>query len=157
MSNRVTDKDISAAIFKPRDASKSTEKETKVIVFTLSGHEDELVDELGNTTDDGYPSLWDTEYDNGSFEKAEESKFAYAKANYGQRGRFFIKQNKAGNLLNPINGMDEFSMGKKTSKNPENNLYRYKEVGQQVFMLYLKFLKTKNQMFLTKAEREIVS
>jgi hypothetical protein len=155
MSNRITEKDLHKAIFKA--PSKEALPAQSVIVFTVMGHEDELVDELGRPDKDGYPSLWDSEFEDGKVELAEQSRFAYAKINNGQRRRYFVKQDKRRHLVNPINGIDEFKVDKKNLKNPDDSHFSYREVGHKVFLSYLNFLKTKNGMFLTQAERELLS
>jgi hypothetical protein len=155
---RLSSKEIENAIFIPRKEKAEVEQgEVRTtLVYTLAGQEDELIDERGNTNKQGYPSLWDVELKDGTIKNAEKLDNAFAKTHeYRGKQRFYIKQNKDGNFINPVNGMeDEITSKKKQTKYVGKDDYVFREVGYNTFMLYLKFLKTKNIAYLTQAERE---
>ncbi len=152
-------KEVNSAIFRPRKDNEEVVEKAKIkVVYTLVGQEDELVDENGNEDSKGYPSLWDLELKNKEIQPAETLDNAFAKTAYIRgRQRFYIKQNKEGQFLNPVNGMEDEIRNKKSKiRYTGNESYIFKEVGYAAFMLYLKFLKTKNTAYLTQAEREML-
>lgn len=76
--------------------------------------------------------------------------------------RFYVKISKqgsdAGFFLNPqgmwFNGMGAKPHDKRTRA---VSLYEFKQVKKDVFDLYIHFLKTKNQVFLRRAEQESIN
>ena len=129
------------------------QKDAEVLLLKVencfSGNEDEKVDLYGNTSSNGFPVLWDT--DN---KEAKHRKEACAYCVFqNDRKRFFVKCNRRGGLYNP-NGMDEeFKINRKTID--KGKTWNYTEVGMRTFEFYIKFLKTKNNAYLSNAEREI--
>lgn len=154
-TTRISAKELQEAIFVPRKEEQEVQQESKreVIVFTIAGQHDEFTDETGTPDTNGYPSLWDIEYDDGDTSKAEDEENAYAKTAYNQgRRRFYIKENRSRRLMNPISSISNETKNKRYDKTK----FTYREVGHLAFMLYLKFLKTKNNAYLLQAEREVM-
>lgn len=157
-TTRISSKDLAEAIFRPNKEKGEIQQETEnsITVFTLTGQEDELTDETGQSKENGFPALWDIEHEDGSVESSEDEDNAYAKTsyNYGKR-KFFIKENNRRTLMNPVGGLaDSIQQERKQLKMLGKDKFKYREVGYHAFMLYLKFLKTKNNAYLIQAERE---
>lgn len=159
-TTRISSEDLAEAIFTPNKEKGEIQQETKssTTVFTLVGQEDELTDEKGQAKANGFPALCDIKYEDGSVGSAEDEDNAYAKTSYiyGKQ-RFFIKENNKRTLMNPVGGLsDSIQAELKQLKMLGRDKFTYREVGYGTFMLYLKFLKTKNNTYLVQAEREVI-
>lgn len=69
-----------------------------------------------------------------------------------EKRRYYIKHSANG-LYNPF-GSYVFSVGLDSNRNGQK-VWQYREVNKKVFDLYFRFLGTKNNMYLTQAEREL--
>jgi hypothetical protein len=153
-SMRVREADINKAIFRPKGENPKVEILEGDITYTLFGKHDELIDD--------YPTLWDA--DNGKIIiLAHEREEACArKAITANRIRYYIKRDNSGKLFNPlaITGNTNHQKDKKrttTSNRADGTVIqsgRFVEVNKNIFSMYLKFLRTKNQAWLLNAERE---
>jgi len=92
-------------------------------------------------------------YTLGLQEVDEADSTAYAKQteNKGKR-LYYVKQNRYGSLYNP-QGM--YSERNQAKMNRYGAKWSFKEVTQKTFDQYLKFLETKNEAWLSNAEREM--
>ena len=108
---------------------------TEVVFFTISGKEN-LTDE------EGYPIL-----------TSDKKDLICARLDTnGDHNRYFVRRDGDGSFYNPIGLYSDGYMtrtGKRISK-PELD---FRTVNQNVFYLYLQFLKTKNEAWLRNAER----
>jgi len=153
-SIRVRESDLNKAIFRPKGENPKVEILAGDITYTIFGKHDELVDD--------YPTLWDA--DNGKIIiSAHERVEAYArKAITANRIRYYIKRDNNGKLFNPlaITGNSNHQKDKKcttTTNRTDGTIMqsgRFVEVNKNIFLMYLKFLRTKNQAWLFNAERE---
>lgn len=66
--------------------------------------------------------------------------------------KFYVKVGTNGNLANPFNYMEKASH-EKSAHNTGILQFKFVEVNQNTFDIYLTFLKTKNEVRLTQAER----
>ena len=83
----------------------------------------------------------------------EENPVAYAKrVSVEDTVSHYIKQDKYGNLFNPQGLYSERNESKNTRY---NSTWSFKLVTPKSFDLYLKFLETKNEAWLSNAEREL--
>lgn len=118
----------------------------EVIVYTIFGKHDEI--------ENGYPVLYDTEDEDGSLYSAEESENACAKlVSVDGRKYMYIKSGHGGMLYNPI-GMyqNQYSPNKRIMGRKE---WDFMKVNEKAFLYYLDFLKTKNNSYFLRAEREL--
>lgn len=92
-------------------------------------------------------------YTLGLQEVDESDSTAYAKQ-IDSNGEmlYYVKQNRYGSLYNP-QGM--YSERNQTKMNRYGAKWSFKEVTQKTFEQYLKFLETKNEAWLSNAEREM--
>ena len=92
-------------------------------------------------------------YTLGLQEVDESDSTAYAKQieNEGKK-LYYVKQNRYGSLYNP-QGM--YSERNQAKMNRYGAQWSFKEVTQKTFDQYLKFLETKNEAWLSNAEREM--
>jgi hypothetical protein len=78
---------------------------------------------------------------------------AYARREFiNIRERYFVKQGPNGKLYDPFGLFNEGHVAKRRAGIEQ---WKWREVPQSCFNLYLAFLKTKNKAHLTHAEREI--
>ena len=83
----------------------------------------------------------------------EENPVAYAKrVSVEGTVSHYIKQDKYGNLFNPQGLYSERNESKNTRY---NKTWSFKSVTPKSFDLYLRFLETKNEAWLSNAEREL--
>jgi len=127
----------------------------EVLVFTITGKEDDRVTLSGNVdVVDGYPLLFDEELDDGSVVIAENRNEAYAKLEATDTGvYYYIKRGPNGHFFNPIGLYDE---GKHQKRHAGESVWVFKEVNKRAFEYYLKFLQNRNKAWLTNAEREAI-
>jgi hypothetical protein len=124
------------------------------VSYTVFGQHNELID--------NYPVLWDI--DNGkTITVAHERPEAYArKVVMSNRLRYYIKRDSNGKLFNPLSITGESRHQKDRNHTTTTNRIdgsvvqsgRFVEVNKNIFTMYLKFLKTKNQAWLLNAERD---
>jgi hypothetical protein len=145
---KVRTKDLEQAIHKPDKHKVALEEETRgtdTTVFTSMGKEDEV-------DGDGNPLLWDGNY-KGRVVDAENRPEAYAKrVRAGRSHKYFVKKGGDGKFYNPLGLYEETRYA---TKRVGLDIYKFKEVPFKAFVLYLKFLKTKNRAWLQNAEREV--
>jgi hypothetical protein len=86
----------------------------------------------------------------------ENNKNTHAKCvHVGNSIRYYIKINHAGRLFNPIGMFDE-SQRLRESRHAGRPNWTWRQTNEDVFMLYIEFLKSKNSSYLLNAERKIV-
>lgn len=87
-------------------------------------------------------------------EVSEDDSKAYAKeVRLDTKTIYYVKQNKNGRLYNPNGIYSERQQQKQLRYGPNWN---FREVSKKVFEYYTKFLETKNEAWLSHAERELV-
>jgi len=124
-------------------------------VFCMRGEED-YYDSTGfpELGDKSFPRLEDLRFDNGNSHKAEDRDAALAKmitrADWETK-RYFIKCGKDNKFVNPL-GLDENLYGK---RHAGELVYKFCPVNRKAFILYIQFLRTKNQAYIREAEREM--
>lgn len=106
--------------------------------YTLKGMEDSLDKELNARTD------------------AETSKKVFAKKIYRDNGKakFYIRLANNGDLYNPLSIYGEERSRTFLDRVCKDGI-KFREVNEKVFMLYVKFLNTKNMAWFNNAEREV--
>ena len=78
---------------------------------------------------------------------------AYAKrVNVNDKQIHYVKQDRYGNLFNPQGMYSERNQSQNTRF---SKTWSFKTVTPKSFELYLKFLETKNEAWLSNAEREL--
>lgn len=83
----------------------------------------------------------------------ESSHLAYAKrVNVNDKQIHYVKQDRYGNLFNPQGMYSERNQSQNTRF---SKTWSFKTVTPKAFELYLKFLETKNEAWLSNAEREL--
>jgi hypothetical protein len=85
--------------------------------------------------------------DSNGLETEDENK-AYAKK---EGHSFFVKKDSGGFLYNPNGVFSEDNFNRRTGKNK----FTFQRTTEECYALYVKFLKTKNTLLLTQAQREI--
>ena len=89
-------------------------------------------------------------------EVEEDDSSAYAKTvRINNKTVYYVKQDKYGNLYNP-SGMYSEGNASKELRHAGRPNWVFRDVEKKVFDYYLKFLETKNEAWLTNAERELV-
>lgn len=122
------------------DPLKPTGVRTKqTVCFTIFGQHDELVDIEGNKIENGFPCTEDKEKE-------------MAKIIYVNPPKYYVKVDSSGMLYNPMGLYEEGLLNKDLKYKKQ---WDYREVNKKVFNLYINFLKTKNQAWLTSANREM--
>ena len=112
---------------------------------------------LGNKTESKEPEQKDERsvvaYSELLSEVSEDDSKAYAKeVRLDTKTVYYIKQNKNGRLYNPNGIYSERQQQKQLRYGPNWN---FREVPKKVFEYYTKFLETKNEAWLSHAEREL--
>ena len=158
---RIRQEEINNALFVPKKDKKEKEEmenDTRtVIIYTLKGLENKLVDLGGKEDPKGFPILWDSTSKEGSAESVEKASRAYAKSvSFRGQQRFFIKKNKYGRFMNPVSGIEEFKHKRSELHRTGHDEFPFREVGYKAFFSYIRFLKTKNVGFLNESERESI-
>jgi hypothetical protein len=86
----------------------------------------------------------------------ENSQLVHAKCvHVGNSVRYFVKITSTGRIFNPI-GMYDESQRLRESRHAGKPNWTWRQTTEEVFMLYLEFLKTKNPAHLLNAERKIL-
>lgn len=106
--------------------------------FTIFGNHDRLIDEEGNEGENGYPAL-----------NTEIKSKVYARINHGPRTKYYVRVDAIGNFYNPIGLYEE-----KSNKSRYVDNFVFAEVNFDIFLKYVKFLKTRNDGYLRQAQRE---
>lgn len=154
-TNRIRQKEMEDAIWIPDGKKVKKSLPDGVLVFTLLGMNDGRVDENGAISDDGYPVLSDAEDKEGNLVPAEDLEYAYAKSiNSNNKTRYLIKRHNSGRLFNPLDKYLEHRHSKDLHVN--RDITKWSEVNRDTFIHYLKFLTTRNQAWLTTAQRELI-
>ena len=147
-TRRHTRDDINDAMFSPNisvyGSVPTPEKKARgpiqreVTLYTLMGDHD-IID------DDGNPVLNDEEV----------SDYGYAKriTIEGNQVSYYIKRTHDGHFYNPLGILTEGTQSKKKLGYGRKE-YEYVKVGAKAFKNYVKFLRTKNSVYLTAAQRE---
>lgn len=124
-----------------------------VDVFTIKGQED-YCDDSEN------PLVSDVVYEEGEsneyIEPAENLEQAYAKIIYGNKpreDRYYIKLDMYGHMYNPVSIYDSKLNKVRNRKHQEQLIFR--QVNKKAFDLYMKFLRTKQERYITQAQREM--
>jgi len=153
--HRIRDEDLENAIFRPHTRVDDGENNVEgVLVFTLLGKNDGRVNENGEIANDGYPVLSDKKED-GELILAEDLEHAYAKSVASTRmTKYFVKRYTDGRLFNPVDRYTEHKHSKDIHVRGDN--WKWSEVNKNTFINYLKFLTTRNQAWLTTAQRELI-
>jgi len=153
--SRVDLRDLDKNIFRPFNSKpQALEIDTAitpdVVTYTIKGKEDDI-------DEDGYPVLWDAEYQTGSdtsIVKAEELDEAFAKkSNNGKRNRYWVKQDSSGHFYNPNGLYSTPGHHNKDIKRAGGLQWKFREVSLREFELYLSFLKSGNDAHRLNAER----
>lgn len=150
--SRIRPKDLDQAIFTPNTEVDRGEQNpiSGVLVFTLLGKNDGRVDENWELSDTGYPVLSDKDDT-----PAEELDIAYAKMVQTSRAtKYFVKRYVDGRLFNPVDKYVEHKHSKDVHVRGDN--WKWAEVTKNIFIHYLKFLTTRNQAWITTAQRELI-
>lgn len=74
----------------------------------------------------------------------------------GIKHRFYVKIDDRGYLFNPLNGYNEFASAK-NKPGLGKDTWRFVETTESVFLKYLTFLKTRNELYLRHADKERVN
>ena len=121
-----------------------------VIVFTLTGKEDEELDGLPILTD-----RFKVRNDGARIvvEASQRDEACAKEIHYPQLTKYYIKRGMHGRLFNPLGLQEEIRHGKIRAGEEE---WVYREVSQKTFEFYLDFLTTRNLAYLRNAEREVV-
>lgn len=147
-SRRHTRNDIDEAVFNPNISvygsipTPGTKKrgpvQREITLYTLMGDHDTI-------DDDGNPVLDDE----------EGSDYGYAKRITvdGNQVSYYIKRTQDGHFYNPLGILTEGTQSKKKLGHGRKE-YEYVKVGAKAFKNYVKFLRTKNSVYLTNAQRE---
>jgi len=148
---RINLTDVEKSIFRPNEVENTTKTDLacpNIIVYTVKGQQDEFDEQ-------NCPVLNDSVYDRNGKKTvvlAEDLEEAYAKQVFKQGTKhYFAKTNGRGDLYNQY---DLYAEGnaKKTRPNGEP-IWKWQEVTQRVFELYLSFLKTGNRAWHANAQR----
>jgi len=132
MSEHVIRQDKQAKSIYPETSVKNT------LLYTVRGQED-FVD------DDGFFQI--------NFEPVDTAKRnPYVHAIKHQK-RFLVKLGENGKLFNPYG---PFSEGMETKQRVGRPTWKFINTTENNFNQYITFLKTKNEVFLKNAEREII-
>jgi hypothetical protein len=92
--------------------------------------------------------------DNESFGKFSDD-YSTCIVRVNNNGKIFkVKIDKNGKLYNPLNDNNTYGLNKR-DKNTKDPIFKFVQVNENCFNLYIKFLKTKQTSFLISAEREI--
>lgn len=155
-SGRISQKEMRASIFSSKSGEKvnslgmDLEADSLVLTFTILGKEDGRLNLNGTSNADGYPALASLVDDRGNIILAEHRDIAYAKMVITNGSpRYFIKQNTQRKLFNPFGD----SESEEKRRMMGEDIWQYRSVGRQVFHYYLNLLQTKNQTWITRAER----
>lgn len=84
-------------------------------------------------------------------EKESPSSVAKMYVRYDELRRYYIKAGRAGQLINTVAA--DFNRGDSVAVKDGRVKYEYKETSEEVFENYLKFLKTKLEVYLKQAQR----
>lgn len=120
--------DIASAITQPKGPSRVSEDSIQVVRFNSKGRSDA-----------------------NSEHKFSEVEACAQQTNVGRNQIYKVKSRRGGKLFNPLVGGSNIAAVDKTSNNP---MYQFREVNQQAFDAYVKFLKTGYDSYLLNAERE---
>ena len=140
-SIRVRASDTKEAIFRPLGEEKDRVRaslQDEVASFTYAMKKD------GDIEIDGtlYPTI-----------SNEKSDFVMAKRIVRKNTiKYFVKRNSYGKFLNPMGMYDEGRHNKQRHGTGEAE-WPLTEVNENVFMMYINFLRTNNQSYLLNAER----
>lgn len=114
--------------------------------------------ELDSKTIEYFTLIGDNDYldDQERPRSNAENKFTVAKSIQVNKNpaKYYIKVGAYGKIYNPIGLYSEGKNTKFLAKIGKNE-YEYREVNQQIFDMYINFLKTKNIAWLNNAEREM--
>lgn len=154
---RVTAEDLAQCVYSPNDdrdvaltpyeQSKIADKE--LVVYTILGQQHDL-------DEDGFPVLYDVEFEDGQIEYAEDKAVACAKASsFRGRTKYYVKAGYGGQLYNPV-GLYEGGGRTSNVKRLGRHQYNWIEVNKKCFEFYLQFLKNKVARHLQHAQREII-
>ena len=127
---RISNEEMNESVYKPspKNANEMQDEDSRdVIAYTV------LLEEVG-----------------------ENDPSAYAKTvRINGKKIYYVKQDKYGKLYNPRGMYSEGNESKELRHAGRPN-WIFRDVEKKVFDYYLKFLKTKNEAWLTNAERELV-
>ena len=139
-------KDDGIVSLRAKKPAKQKDNIMDVILFTSFGKRDGLVDLDGNEDENGWPFLDSDDY-------SDENKLAYAKVDHnGSQPRYFVKMTGRGFFANPNGLFDDDSVQRTGGKKLP---WKYIKVSRDCFLLYIKFLKTNNQLYFREAMRTI--
>jgi len=157
-SSRVRPSDLAEAVRPIRKQEKVTvPSDRPVIAYTMNDAKSMTMNEFMHKDQDGNWVLEDVPYDDSdNVLPAEKRDEAFAKEVFTrERVKYFVKRNSRGRFLNPMGMFSEMRHAKEMHSAGTAE-WTYREVNKKVFVLYLTFLKTKNQAWLLNAEREAV-
>jgi len=156
---RIRDADLGEAVYRPNPNQNQVNSngfrppEQQTIVYTIIGQEDERIDALGNPDTNGFPILLDSQFSNGNVNQAEDKSEAYAKVEILDGvPYYYILMGPQGAMFNPL-GLLNTNTKKRTHG---LNTWEFQRVKPKAFQLYLNFLRTRNQAYLTQAQRELI-
>ncbi len=89
-------------------------------------------------------------FDKDGWETDERDAVAYADE---EKQDYYVKINSGGFFYNPIGIYNNLGDNTAFDNRKGKPVFAYRRVGQEAFNLYVSFLKTKNQAYLTNAER----
>ena len=115
------------------------DNEAVVKVYTITSEED-FVDE------EGFPCL-DSDKKDSSEAFAKEVLFSTS-----GNVKYYLKRGKHGKLFNPMGLYSEGMSGRARNGIP---VWNFKPASKEAFKYYINFLKTKNEYWLSHAEREV--
>lgn len=116
---------------------KNTSKEN-MILYTVNGRED-FVDEEGFFRIKFQP-----------IERAKLNPYVHA---IKYQNRYLVKLDENGKLFNPYG---PFTEGMETKQRVGRPTWKFRNTNRNNFNQYVNFLKTKNEVFLKNAEREMI-
>ena len=132
MSEHVIRKDNS-----PNPTSEKTVEEG-LLLYTSNGRQ-EFKDGQGNFRING-----------SSYDEASKNPYVHAINNHG---KYFIKIGENGRIFNPY-GL--YSEGLEAKQRVGRPTWKFRSTGKTNFNHYVKFLSTKNEVFLKNVEREMI-
>jgi hypothetical protein len=146
------------AVFSPQGddnkvISKPGDDTLEVLVFCMTGIEDDLLDMMGSPGIEGFPAMYDEETFDGREVPAEERQGACAKIEIKNGYSYhYIKRGPNGRFFDPQGLYDRNSRTRRLGE----DVWKYRQVPPKVMRLYLRYLKTKNKAHLHAAEREMI-
>lgn len=113
-------------------------KKENVILYTVNGRED-FIDKEGFFRINFQP-----------IERAKLNPYVHA---IKYQNRYLIKLDENGKLFNPYG---PFTEGMETKQRVGRPTWKFRNTSKNNFNQYINFLKTKNEVFLKNAEREMI-